>query len=101
MGYHDTTIDAFVQADRAVAFDLVGATGMRRPRAPGSQPGSLGGDHGRAALASALDDGLMPDEVAEILAGRRIVDAFPVRWGESPSAYAARAVAEMMVVYLR
>jgi hypothetical protein len=49
---------------------------------------------------AAIDDGLMPDEVRGILAGRRIVDAFPVRRGESPPAYAGRAVAEMMVAYL-
>jgi len=57
--------------------------------------------HERAALASAVDDGLMPDEVAGILAGRRMGEAFPVRWGESPEAYAARAVSEMFVAYLR
>jgi hypothetical protein len=57
--------------------------------------------HERAALASALDDGLMPDEVARILAGRRVAEAFPVRWGESPEAYASRAVSEMFVAYLQ
>lgn len=57
--------------------------------------------HERAALASALDEGLMPDEVARILAGRRVAEAFPVRWGESPAAYASRAVSEMFVAYLR
>lgn len=57
--------------------------------------------HERAALAGALDDGLMPDEVARILGGRRVVEAFPVRWGESPAAYASRAVSEMFVAYLQ
>jgi hypothetical protein len=57
--------------------------------------------HERAALASALDDGLMPDEVARILAGRRVAEAFPVRWGESPEAYASRTVSEMFVAYLQ
>ncbi|MER2196447.1 hypothetical protein [Methylobacterium brachiatum] len=57
--------------------------------------------HGRAALANALDEGLMADEVAQILDGREIVDAFPVWRGETPSAYAARAVAEMFVAYLQ
>ncbi|MCJ2069285.1 hypothetical protein MKK75_10820 [Methylobacterium sp. J-030] len=57
--------------------------------------------HERAALANALDDGLMPDEVARILAGRRVAEAFPIRWGESPEAYASRAVAEMFVAYLQ
>lgn len=55
----------------------------------------------QAALANALDDGLMPDEVMQILAGRRIAEAFPVRWGESPEAYASRAVSEMFVAYLQ
>lgn len=57
--------------------------------------------HERAALASALDDGLMPDEVARILAGRRMAEAFPVRWGESSEAYASRVVSEMFVAYLQ
>ncbi|GJD55853.1 hypothetical protein MTDSW087_03852 [Methylobacterium dankookense] len=57
--------------------------------------------HDRAARAAALDDGLLSEEVDEVLGGRRIVDAFPVRRGESPPAYAVRAVAEMMVAYLR
>jgi len=55
----------------------------------------------RAALANAFEDGLMPDEVQQILAGRRIAEAFPVRWGESPEAYASRAVSEMFVSYLQ
>lgn len=57
--------------------------------------------HGRAALANALDEGLMADEVSRILAGRSIVEAFPVWQGESPAEYAARAVAEMFVAYLQ
>lgn len=57
--------------------------------------------HERAALASALDDGLMPDEVDRILAGRRVAEAFPIRRGESPEAYASRAVSEMFVAYLQ
>ena len=57
--------------------------------------------HTRAAREAALDDGLLSEEVDEMLAGRRIVDAFPVRRGESPPAYAVRAVAEMMVAYMR
>lgn len=57
--------------------------------------------HAQAAREAALDDGLLSEEVDEVLAGRRIVDAFPVRRGESPPAYAVRAVAEMMVAYLR
>lgn len=55
----------------------------------------------RAALANAFEDGLMPDEVSRILAGRRVAEAFPVRWGESPESYASRAVSEMFVSYLQ
>jgi hypothetical protein len=66
---------------------------------PGSVP--FDGDcHGRAAWASAVEDGLMADEIRQVLAGRRMTEAFPVRFREAPQAYAARAVAEMMVVYL-
>ncbi|MCJ2091744.1 hypothetical protein MKK67_04360 [Methylobacterium sp. J-072] len=57
--------------------------------------------HGRAALANALDEGLMADEVEQILDGRKIIDVFPVWRGESPADYAARAVAEMFVAYLQ
>ena len=70
-----------------------------QPARPGDLPPYHA--HGRAALANALDEGLMADEVAQILDGREIVDAFPVRRGETPSAYAARAVAEMFVAYLQ
>jgi hypothetical protein len=68
-----------------------------------ARPGDWPHDHAheRAALANALDEGLMVDEVAQILNGREIVDAFPVRRGESPADYAARAVAEMFVAYLQ
>ena len=57
--------------------------------------------HGYAALANALDEGLMADEVSQILGGRGMIDAFPVWRGESPAEYAARAVAEMFVAYLQ
>ena len=79
------------------------ATGRLPPVVPGSRAGRTAprySSHGRAALAGALGDGLMPDEVRRILAGRRVADAFPVWRGESPSAYASRAVAEMFAVYL-
>ncbi len=66
---------------------------------PTLDPASL--RYERAALANAFEDGLMPDEVQQILAGRRIAEAFPVRWGESPEAYASRAVSEMFVSYLQ
>jgi len=64
-------------------------------------PSHQGPPYEQAAYANALDDGLMPDEVMRILGGRRIAEAFPVRWGESPEAYASRAVSEMFVAYLQ
>lgn len=73
-------------------------TGGGRP--PSGRPGPYR-THERAALANALGDGLRPGEVARILAGRRVAEAFPVRWGESPEAYASRAVSEMFVAYLQ
>ena len=88
MGYRDATFDPS-GAGRASGYRDAAASARLRRR-----------DYGRAAFATAVDDGLMPDEVRDILAGRRIVDAFPVRRGESPPAYAGRAVAEMMVAYL-
>ena len=57
--------------------------------------------YGRAAVAAAIENGLMPEELGEVLGGRRVVEAFPVDGGESVAAYAHRAVAEMMVAYLR
>lgn len=57
--------------------------------------------HGCAALASALNEGLMPEEVASILDGRGLIEAFPVWQGETPADYAVRTVAEMFVVYLQ
>jgi hypothetical protein len=75
------------------------------PADAGGRPPSrrLGADrtYERAALANALGNGLMPGEVARILAGRRVAEAFPIRWGESPEAYASRAVSEMFVAYLQ
>jgi hypothetical protein len=75
---------------RTGTFDSLFTEGTRAPR-----------PYEQAALAGALDDGLMPDEVTRILAGRRMAEAFPVRWGESPEAYASRAVSEMFVAYLQ
>lgn len=66
---------------------------------PAFDPASL--RYERAALANAFEDGLMPDEVQQLLAGRRVAEAIPVRWGESPEAYASRAVSEMFVSYLQ
>lgn len=86
MGDRDTNFDAAVVSRTLGTLD--GARSVRRT-------------YGRAAFATAIDDGLMPNEVRMILGGRRIVDAFPVRWGESLPAYAERTVAEMMVAYLR
>jgi hypothetical protein len=56
--------------------------------------------YGRAAFAAAVEDGFTPDEVGRVLAGRRVVDAFPVWGGESVSSYAHRAVSEMMMAYV-
>ncbi|MBE7247108.1 MAG: hypothetical protein INR63_19365 [Actinomycetospora chiangmaiensis] len=81
--------------------DLIPAPAVDEPRAPFRLRHQSLSAHERAALASAVDDGLMPDEVARILAGRRVAEAFPVRWGESPEAYASRAVSEMFVAYLQ
>ena len=89
MGYHDTNFDAAVAS--RTPRSLKGAESARSRRCA----------YGHAAFVTAIDDGLMPDEVRQILAGRRIVDAFPVRWGESVPAYAERTVGEMMVAYLR
>ncbi|MHB2207831.1 hypothetical protein [Methylobacterium sp. CM6257] len=91
---HDTPAD--LSAAPAALPDPATAVGNPLSRSIRVYP-----SHERAALASALDDGLMPDEVARILAGRRVAEAFPVRWGESPEAYASRAVSEMFVAYLQ
>lgn len=68
---------------------------------PGDAPRNVRRLYGRAAVAAAIENGLMPDELGEVLGGRRVVEAFPVDGGESVAAYAHRAVAEMMVAYLR
>ncbi|MBE7245304.1 MAG: hypothetical protein INR63_10140 [Actinomycetospora chiangmaiensis] len=81
--------------------DRIPAAAVDGPRAPYRLRHPSLSAHEQAALASAVDDGLMPDEVARILAGRRVAEAFPVRWGESPAAYASRAVSEMFVAYLQ
>lgn len=64
-------------------------------------PRSLRRSYGRAAAAAAIENGLMPEELGEVLRGRRVVEVFPVGGGESIGDYAHRAVAEMMVAYLR
>ena len=43
---------------------------------------------------------MLPSELSEVLAGRSVVEAFPVARRESVDDYADRAVAEMMVAYL-
>ena len=90
----DTPAD--LSAAPAALADPAPATGMPLSRSSRAYPSPE-----RAALASALGAGLMPDEVARILAGRRVAEAFPVRRGESPEAYASRAVSEMFVAYLQ
>lgn len=68
---------------------------------PASVPRSVRRLYGRAAVAAAIENGLMPGELGEVLGGRRVVEAFPVDGDESVVSYADRAVAEMMVAYLR
>lgn len=81
MGYHDTHLG-----------DL-GTAQLYAPR-------SLRRSYGRAAFDAAIENGLMPRELSEVLAGRSVVEAFPVAGRESVADYAHRAVAEMMVAYL-
>ncbi len=88
---HDTQPDLTVALRSKIATSATG----RYDRHASTQPFE------RAALANAFDDGLMPDEVERILSGRRVAEAFPVRWGESPETYASRAVSEMFVAYLQ
>lgn len=81
---------------------ILGGGGLSRAVPVDARLGRFGAcAHDRAAHAAALDDGLLSEEVYQVLAGRRIVEAFPVRRGETPPAYAERAVAEMMVACLR
>lgn len=93
---HDITQDARLDFRVAPPRGEAEAFGDLLPRAVRSHP-----PYERAALANALEDGLMPDEVMHILAGRRVAEAFPVRWGETPETYASRAVSEMFVSYLQ
>lgn len=88
MGYHDATFEPAEGHRHAV---LSGLTGHRRVRRT----------YGQAAFAAAVENGLMPDELGQVLAGRSVVEAFPVGGNESVADYAYRAVAEMMVAYLR
>lgn len=66
---------------------LLGSRGTRR-------------SYARAAAAAAIENGMLPHELSELLAGRSMVEAFPVAGRESVAEYADRAVAEMMVAYL-
>ncbi|WP_187272927.1 hypothetical protein [Methylobacterium sp. WL69] len=84
-----TRILDFGRLERTGASHRSEGAGPRRRRA-----------YARAGYFAAIEDGLMPDEIRQILAGRTLVDAFPVWNGESLAAYAERAVAEMMVAYL-
>ena len=81
MGYHDTQFSES-GSPRAVA-----ARGLHR-------------SYGRAALAAAIENGLMRRELSEVLGGRSVVEAFPVAGSETASDYAHRAVAEIMVAYV-
>ncbi|KQO67468.1 hypothetical protein [Methylobacterium sp. Leaf89] len=84
MSFHTTGFEPTGAANPAI---LAGPHNVRR-------------SYGRAAAAAAIENGLLPQELAEVLAGRSVVEAFPVAWRESVSDYADRAVAEMMVAYL-
>jgi hypothetical protein len=84
MSVHTTAFEPTGPANPAI---LAGPRGLRR-------------SYGRAAAAAAIENGLLPHELAEVLAGRSVVEAFPVTWRESVADYADRAVAEMMVAYL-
>ncbi|MCJ2015118.1 hypothetical protein [Methylobacterium sp. J-076] len=90
---HPPSSPAALRAARPDIAEIVGALLSTSVR---SHP-----PHESAALAHALDGGLEPDEVALILAGRGVAEAFPVRWGESPESYATRTVSEMFVAYLQ
>ncbi len=89
MGYHDAHFEP-ASSGAAGAAMLAGTAAQRRFRRA----------YGGAAVAAAIENGLMPEELSEVLGGRRVVEAFPVDGGESVSDYARRAVAEMMVAYL-
>ncbi|WP_019904215.1 hypothetical protein [Methylobacterium sp. 77] len=87
MGYHDARFEV---AGSGSAGAFAGAIAQRHFRRA----------YGGAAVAAAIENGLMPEELSEVLGGRRVVEAFPVDGGESVDDYAHRAVAEMMVAYL-
>ena len=84
MGFHAVRFDGVTPASPAALF---GARSTRR-------------SYGRAAVAAAIENGMLPGELSEVLAGRSVVEAFPVAGHESVSDYAERAVAELMVAYL-
>ncbi|MCJ2037279.1 hypothetical protein [Methylobacterium sp. J-068] len=84
MGYHATHFEGFESVSPAALF---GPRSVRR-------------SYGRAAVAAAIENGMLPHELSGVLAGRRVVEAFPVASRESVTDYAVRAVAEMMVAYL-
>lgn len=84
MGFHAVQFDGVTPVAPAA---LLAARSLRR-------------SYGRTAAEAAIENGMLPHELSEVLAGRSIVDAFPVAGRESVSDYADRAVAEMMVAYL-
>ena len=88
MAYHDTSFNG----SNLILEGILSSTSARK---------SLRRTYGRAAAAAAIENGLMPEELGEVLGGRRVVEVFPVGGGESVGEYAHRAVAEMMVAYLR
>jgi len=84
MGYHTAHFEGFGATSPAALFG----------------PRSIRRSYGQAAAAAAIENGMLPHELSELLAGRSIVEAFPVAARESVAEYADRAVAEMMVAYL-
>lgn len=84
MGYHATHFEGSAPTSPAALFG----------------PRSIRRSYGRAAVAAAIENGMLARELSEVLAGRSVVEAFPVAGRESVADYAERAVAEMMVAYL-
>lgn len=94
MQHHDITVELqSQQAPPARPF-----AGLRR-----NPPSQVYRDSAyvAAAMADAIEDGLLGEEVDAILVGRSVVQAFPVLRHENSLEYASRAVSEMMVAYLR
>ena len=66
----------------------------------GPSPATRQFSYSRAAYDAAIENGLLPEELDEVLAGRRVTDAFPIEDREALAGYVSRAVAEIMVAYI-